>query len=342
MGRSKVTIYQKIQILALLKGGFTYQQIRNQLGVSNGCIYNTAKKEKSQIPLRNQPGQGRKMSTTSKEDRYLFNLMKKDRRKTSRQLALEWHLSNGKSISPRTVRRRLFNAGYRSYTVKKKPYRKPNHCSARLKFAEKCSDWNFSDWKTVIFSDESHFEVFNRKNRSFVRRLPSEADKPFNFQPRVQGGGGLVSVWGVMTAKGVGPLVFYDGRMNGLNYVNVIEPVLLPYIKKTFNHNDTWYYVQDNAPCHKSVLATKWFKKHKINVLDWPAVSPDLNVIENLWDIIDKKLITYSVHNVNELQKAIQEIWTNIATETCEDLVRSMQRRIKKCIQVKGSTSSKY
>ncbi|CAF1586888.1 unnamed protein product [Rotaria magnacalcarata] len=158
--------------------------------------------------------------------------MKKDRRKSSRQLASDWNSSHEKSISARTVRRRLFNAGYKSYTTKREPYRKPSHCSARLKFAKQCSDWNFSNWKTVLFSDESHFEVFNRKNKSFVRRLPSESDKPFNLQPRVQGGGGSINVWGIMTAKGVAPLVFYDGRMNGPTYISVIEPVSLPFIEK--------------------------------------------------------------------------------------------------------------
>ena len=58
-----------------------------------------------------------------------------------------------------------------------------NQVIVLIPFSEKCSDWNFSDWKNVIFSDESHFEVFNRKNRSYVRRLPSESDKPFCFRP---------------------------------------------------------------------------------------------------------------------------------------------------------------
>ena len=208
MGRKKITIYQKIKVLTLLQVGFTYEKIRDQLGVSNGCITNVAKTEKSKLPLKNRPGEGRKKATTSNEDHCLFNLMKKVRSKSSRQLASEWNLSNGKSISPRTVRRRLFNAGYKSYAVKRKPYRKPSHCSSRSHFAENCSDWNFSDWKNVIFSNESHFEVFDRKNRSYVRRLPSESDKPFCFRPRVQGDGGSVSVWRAMTAKGVGPLVF--------------------------------------------------------------------------------------------------------------------------------------
>ena len=342
MGREKISIYQKVQIDALLKADISYKSIRNQLGVSNECISNVAKKTKLKLPLDNRPGQGRKKSTTTKEDRYLLTLMKKDRSKSSRELASEWNMTNGKAVSPRTVRRRLLNAGYKSYTKKKKPYRKPTHCSLRLKFAKKYSEWNFNDWKNVIFSDESHFKVFNRKNRSYVRRLPSESDRPFNFQPRIQGGGGSVSVWGLMTAKGVAPLVFYDGRMNGQSYINVVESKLLPYIKKNFGPNDSWWYVQDNAPCHKSDFTMSWMKKHKINVLDWPAVSPDLNVIENIWDIIDKKLTKCHPTSVNDLQLMILKLWTEISAQTCTDLVQSMTRRIKKCIQVRGSTSAKY
>ena len=59
MGRKKITIYQKRKILTLLREGFTYEKIRDQLGVSNGCITNVAKTEKSKLPLKNRPGRGR-------------------------------------------------------------------------------------------------------------------------------------------------------------------------------------------------------------------------------------------------------------------------------------------
>ena len=59
MDRKKVTIYQKIKVLTLLQDGFTYEKIRDQLCVSNGCITNIAKKEESKLPLKNRPGRGR-------------------------------------------------------------------------------------------------------------------------------------------------------------------------------------------------------------------------------------------------------------------------------------------
>ena len=97
------------------------------------------------------------------------------------------------------------------------------------------------------------------KNRTFVRRLPLKADASFNFQSRVQGGGGSISVWGMMTAKGVGPLVLYDGLLDDPIYINIIKNHLLSYIKNSFKQNDDrWYYVQDNGPCHKSAFAMKW------------------------------------------------------------------------------------
>lgn len=57
--------------------------------------------------MQNRPGQGREKSKPYKEDPYLLNLMKKDRGKSSRQLASDWNLSNGKAISLRTVHQHL-------------------------------------------------------------------------------------------------------------------------------------------------------------------------------------------------------------------------------------------
>ena len=85
------------------------------------------------------------------------------------------------------MRRLLFNAGYKNYAVKRKPYRKPSHCSSRLRFAEKCSDLNLVIGKMQFSLMNLILKLLTEKIDLIIRRLPSESDKPFCFRPRAQG-----------------------------------------------------------------------------------------------------------------------------------------------------------
>ena len=71
-------------------------------------------------------------------------------------------------------------------------------------------------------------------------------------------------------------------------------------------------------------------------VLNWPANSPDLNPIENLWDIVKRKLRDARPNTLDELKAAIEASWASITPQQCHRLIASMPRRIEAVISAKG------
>ncbi len=51
-----------------------------------------------------------------------------------------------------------------------------------------------------------------------------------------------------------------------------------------------YIFQQDLAPAHTAKGTKRWFNDLGVTVLDWPANSPDLNPIDNLWGIVKRKM----------------------------------------------------
>ncbi len=90
------------------------------------------------------------------------------------------------------------------------------------------------------------------------------------------------------------------------------------------------------APAHTANSTKSWFNDHGATVLDWPANSPDLNPIENLWGIVKRKLRDTRPNNADDLKTAIKATWASITPEQCQRLIASMPRYIDAVIHAKG------
>ena len=211
------------------------------------------------------------------------------------------------SISTSTISRFLQQYNMTSYIASKKPRIRLKQRRARIDRCNEHLSWSVPDWSKVIFSDESKYEVPNRKNRIYFRRFRTDQTHSEQSQKRTHGGGGL-SVWSFIKCHDSDPLIVFDGHLNSLKYIDLLEehsPIALKRVPN--NQLNDIFYQHDNARPHLSKTTQGFFKKNDIKQLKWPANSPDLNIIENLRSILDDKLLKLSINNLGDLKKGIEK-----------------------------------
>ena len=147
-------------------------------------------------------------------------------------------------------------------------------------------------------------------------------------------------VWGYISGKGRGSLwiIPKNTTITSKVYLDILKEKLEPSM--TILGCDT--FQQDGAPVHTAKIVKTWLSEKNIKVLDWPGSSPDLNVIENCWMILNKKVADRHPASLADLVKVIKDVWmTEITPEYCENVVKSMPKRIQAVIKNK-SYPTKY
>lgn len=99
--------------------------------------------------------------------------------------------------------------------------------------------------------------------------------------------------------------------------------------------------LQDNASPHTAHSTKDMFKLFSMTLVeDWPAQSPDLNVIENLWGILTSKLANRQFNGEVELRDAVEREWNSIEPKTLQNLIDSWPKRLEECITKGGDCTS--
>ncbi|GBM05993.1 Transposable element Tc1 transposase [Araneus ventricosus] len=113
-------------------------------------------------------------------------------------------------------------------------------------------DEYISFWESVIFVDESKFNIFGSNGRITVCRKPNEELNPKNLLPTVKDGGGGIMVWGCFAASGMGNLVFIENNMDQCKYMNILKENLKISAQKLGIQN-TFKLYDDNDSKHTAL-----------------------------------------------------------------------------------------
>jgi hypothetical protein len=152
-------------------------------------------------------------------------------------------------------------------------------------------------------------------------------------------GGGSVMSWGCITAKGYGRLYRVDGIMKKKQYCSILEREFLGTLEDHDIDLENIISQQDNDPKHTSKLVKEWFVNNGVNVLPWPANSPDMNPIEHVWNKLETQVQcrTPCPTTKDQLWNALQEEWENLTSEYLKTLYESMVYWINALSLVNGS-----
>jgi len=329
---------KRARILALLEEGYSTREIGRREGIHHSTVARVRKQWQQTQSCQDMPRTGRPRAVSEYCKRWIARLVTSGRCRTAvdaQQLLWE---SERENVSAETVRRIFRHSGLVSRIKRRKPLLLPRHIRARYQFAKKYADWTAVDWRRVICSDESKFNVFGSDGRQYYWKKPSAPPSAAHVQPTVKHGGGSIMVWGCLTAQGVGNLCRIDGGLDAELYCRILDEDLKGTLDWYHLDSKEMIFQHDNDPKHTAKRTKQWFEDNHIRVLDWPAQSPDLNPMEHLWEEVQRRLCNLPSRpsGKENLWDKMQGVWNGIEPSFCTKLIDSMPARIKAVRDTKG------
>ena len=338
MKKPRTTEAQRVVARTPLKEGYTQSEVALRTKMSQASVSNAMKrsKETGNDCNRKSKQNGRPRISTDCDDRFLARRSLQDRFKPATHLKDDWEKIGVYAI---TIRRRRRPVNLTGRAARKKPMLTANHKRRRLDFAKKHKSWSKEKLEDVLWTDESPFSVFGECGKKYVRRRPGEEFNPECVRPTMKQGGGKIQVWGLFYCKGRWSLHHIKGIMDQKVYKQILIHHMRPSLMQ-FGGKDQVIFQLDNDPKHTAKSVQKYIKRAQYKVhQNWPAQSPDLNPIENLWKELKTRLTcssTASAFKQGGTFNLLKREWKALPQNLLINLVHSMPRHIRAVMQAKG------
>ena len=328
---SKLTLTLKRAVLQFRSSGLSARQIAEKLAselsvhVSRQAIcyfllhYNRTKR------LARRPGSGRPTKISQAVLNAVEAKMQCDDETTATQLQTLLERC-GYNISLSTIRRARSLLGWTFHGSRYCQLIRSVNKEKRFVWAQMC----LADQDE--FSDETSIQLECYRRHCFRKANEQPRLKPRPKHPL------KVHVWAAISKKGASTVCIFEGKMDAVFYVRILEEHLVPFIADKFP--STHRFMQDNDPKHTSRLSKQFFEENSINWWKTPPESPDCNPIENLWHEL-KEFIRREVkpRSKQELINGIAQFWRTLTAEKCCRYINHLVKVLPKVIEVQGEAT---
>ena len=156
----------------------------------------------------------------------------------------------------------------------------------------------------------------------------------------------VVRVWAGASYQGRTKLHFYTGTLNGIKYRRSLKTAL-PEMKSIFTR-PPWTFQHDGASPHSAEATNQWLQRNVPDFIssgsagEWPANSPDINWMENVWSVLSDKIDEpRNPTTVTGLKRKLVRIWSALPDSLFENCVRDMPKRLQQVIDTQGKPLKK-
>jgi transposase len=321
--------FARAQVVALKAAGFSYTDITQITGKPKSFIQRWVGRKATTGSLKRKQGSGRPKKLTadvlSQIKRFLKAKATGSTRRTQRKLE-----SQGIKLSQRTISNAKRQLHLRRVKDKKKPKLTEAHKAQRVEFANEARVENY--WKKVLFTDET---VLLLEPPPQYRYIEEGDEQPFIGRSKYAR---KIMVWAGISWYGKTKLVFVNNSesIDSDKYQEVLAEAL-PSMEDMFPERVRWIFQQDGARCHTSRATRNWLRERGLTTLDpWPANSPDLNIIENIWAVLKERVYRRSFRTEQGLFRVVKEEWEKIELQEIQKLVLSMPGRLQQVLDRDG------
>ena len=217
----------------------------------------------------------------------------------------------------------------------RKPFLTERMRKKRISWCKEYAEKTEEFWNRVFFADETYIHVNMTGAMNRIRRYSSESRLSPRFTSSTVKYPLKILIWGCFSSSGIGRLYISKQTMNSERYLRTLENFLLPSFRDSEITEPL--FLDDSAPCHRSVKVQNFKNQKSIETLKWPGNSPDLNPIENVWSLLKRKVARIPNTTERSLIENIIKVWNyGISKDYLQNLAKSMPKRIKEVLKAKG------